>query len=107
MYVYAFHPVYMCVLYANPVCVRLSERIESICTTLSSLLLVGQFFIDSVVPTATGESSKVKVKVRVNINGVFTVSSATLIEKKEQQEVGYYLWIFTESIILGVILREI
>lgn len=46
----------------------------------------GSFTIDKVVPQATGDSSKVKVKVRVNINGVFTVSTASMIEKVENKE---------------------
>ena len=45
--------------------------------------LIGSFLIENVVPQANGESSKVKVKVRVNINGVFSVSSATMTEKIE------------------------
>lgn len=32
------------------------------------------------VPQASGESAKVKVKVRVNVHGVFSVSSASLVE---------------------------
>lgn len=32
------------------------------------------------VPQPSGESSKVKVKVRVNVHGVFSVSSASLVE---------------------------
>lgn len=36
--------------------------------------------IQKVVSQASGESSKVKVKVRVNIHGVFSVSSASLVE---------------------------
>jgi heat shock 70kDa protein 4 len=35
------------------------------------------------VPQSNGESSKIKVKVRVNINGIFSVSSATMTEKIE------------------------
>uniref|UniRef100_A0AAY4EMG7 Heat shock protein 4b n=1 Tax=Denticeps clupeoides TaxID=299321 RepID=A0AAY4EMG7_9TELE len=35
---------------------------------------------DKVVPQASGESSKVKVKVRVNVHGIFSVSSASLVE---------------------------
>lgn len=46
----------------------------------SSLCLSGQFVIQKVVPRASGESSKVKVKVRVNVHGVFSVSSAALVE---------------------------
>uniref|UniRef100_A0A7N8XAJ4 Heat shock protein 4a n=1 Tax=Mastacembelus armatus TaxID=205130 RepID=A0A7N8XAJ4_9TELE len=41
---------------------------------------IGQFLIQNVVPQASGESAKVKVKVRVNIHGVFSVSSASLVE---------------------------
>lgn len=32
------------------------------------------------LPQASGECSKVKVKVRVNVHGVFSVSSASLVE---------------------------
>lgn len=32
------------------------------------------------VPQESGESAKVKVKVRVNLHGVFSVASASLIE---------------------------
>lgn len=38
------------------------------------------------VPQATGESSKVKVKVRVNIHGIFSVSSASLVEVQKSDE---------------------
>ncbi|XP_077080912.1 heat shock 70 kDa protein 4a isoform X1 [Siphateles boraxobius] len=41
---------------------------------------IGQFNIQKVVPQSSGESSKVKVKVRVNVHGVFSVSSASLVE---------------------------
>lgn len=41
---------------------------------------IGQFTIHKVVPQPSGESSKVKVKVRVNVHGVFSVSSASLVE---------------------------
>lgn len=40
----------------------------------------GQFNIQKVVPQQSGESGKVKVKVRVNVHGVFSVSSASLVE---------------------------
>lgn len=32
------------------------------------------------MPQPSGESAKVKVKVRVNVHGVFSVSSASLVE---------------------------
>ena len=37
-------------------------------------------------PTEDGASQKVKVKVRVNPNGIFGVSSASLVEKHEIEE---------------------
>lgn len=42
--------------------------------------------IQKVVPQASGESSKVKVKVRVNIHGIFSVSSASLVEVLKSDE---------------------
>merc|ERR1719312_750326 len=47
---------------------------------------IGVFEILEVRPNAEGGSQKVKVKVRVNPNGVFNVSSASLIEKQEVEE---------------------
>lgn len=35
------------------------------------------------VPQTDGDSSKVKVKVRINVHGIFSVSSASLIEKQK------------------------
>ncbi|XP_041613816.1 heat shock 70 kDa protein 4L [Vulpes lagopus] len=40
------------------------------------------FTIQNVLPQADGDSSKVKVKVRVNIHGIFSVASASVIEKQ-------------------------
>jgi molecular chaperone DnaK (HSP70) len=47
---------------------------------------IGRFEIGEVKPLVDGGNQKVKVKVRVNLNGVFTVSSASLIEKQEIEE---------------------
>uniref|UniRef100_A0A672GFK5 Heat shock 70 kDa protein 4-like n=1 Tax=Salarias fasciatus TaxID=181472 RepID=A0A672GFK5_SALFA len=47
---------------------------------------IGQFLIHNVVPQASGDSAKVKVKVRVNIHGVFSVSSASLVEVIKSSE---------------------
>lgn len=47
------------------------------------LLWSGRFTIQNVVPQPDGDSSKVKVKVRVNVHGIFSVSSASLIEKQK------------------------
>ncbi|KAM6912637.1 heat shock 70 kDa protein 4L [Xenentodon cancila] len=44
---------------------------------------IGCFSIQNVVPQPDGDSSKVKVKVRVNVHGIFSVSSASLIEKQK------------------------
>ncbi|XP_054611871.1 heat shock 70 kDa protein 4a [Dunckerocampus dactyliophorus] len=41
---------------------------------------IGQFLVQNVVAQTSGESAKVKVKVRVNVHGVFSVSSASLVE---------------------------
>lgn len=49
-------------------------------------LSTGQFLIQKVVPQTSGESSKVKVKVRVNIHGIFSVSSASLVEVQKSDE---------------------
>lgn len=48
-----------------------------------SLAFSGRFSVQNVVPQPDGESSKVKVKVRVNVHGIFSVSSASLIEKQK------------------------
>ncbi|XP_034033927.1 heat shock 70 kDa protein 4a [Thalassophryne amazonica] len=47
---------------------------------------IGRFLIQNVVPQTSGESSKVKVKVRVNVHGVFSVSSASLVEVVKSAE---------------------
>ncbi|XP_075888915.1 heat shock 70 kDa protein 4-like [Nelusetta ayraudi] len=47
---------------------------------------IGKYLIQKVVPQASGESSKVKVKVRVNIHGIFSVSSASLVEVQKSDE---------------------
>ncbi|XP_015116865.1 97 kDa heat shock protein isoform X2 [Diachasma alloeum] len=49
---------------------------------------IGVWHIKNIKPTPEGEPSKVKIKVRLNLNGIFTVTSAVLVEKREltQQE---------------------
>ncbi|XP_026875417.2 heat shock 70 kDa protein 4L [Electrophorus electricus] len=44
---------------------------------------IGCFTVQNVVPQPDGDSSKVKVKVRVNVHGIFSVSSACMIEKQK------------------------
>ncbi|XP_049865586.1 heat shock 70 kDa protein 4 isoform X2 [Pectinophora gossypiella] len=46
--------------------------------------LIGQWHIRDIQPTADGECQKVKLKVRVNIHGIITVASASLVEKKQE-----------------------
>ncbi|XP_059820079.1 heat shock protein 105 kDa-like isoform X2 [Hypanus sabinus] len=47
---------------------------------------IGQYIIHDVVPQANGEKSKVKVEVCVNDHGIFSVSTASMIEKVEISE---------------------
>ena len=47
---------------------------------------IGSFNIDKVVPQANGEKSKLKIKLRVNIHGILSVISATMVEKVEGGE---------------------
>lgn len=47
---------------------------------------IGSFNIDKVVPQASGEKSKLKIKLRVNIHGILSVVSATMVEKVEGGE---------------------
>merc|ERR1711874_796487 len=47
---------------------------------------IGLFEIGDVRPTSEGGNQKVKVKVRINPNGIFGVSSASLLEKHEIEE---------------------
>lgn len=48
-----------------------------------NIINLGQWNIKDVQPTPEGESQKVKLKVRVNIHGIITVASASLVEKKQ------------------------
>lgn len=49
-------------------------------------MFVGTFTVKDVKPTPEGDSAKVKVKVRVTLNGIFTISSASLVEKLPASE---------------------
>ncbi len=60
--------------------------IHSVCKHVHWNSHAGQYVIQKVVPQASGESSKVKVKVRVNIHGIFSVSSASLVELQKSEE---------------------
>lgn len=41
---------------------------------------IGHFLVKDVIPTSTGEAAKIKVKVRLNIHGILSISSASMIE---------------------------
>nr|CAH7724320.1 unnamed protein product [Callosobruchus chinensis] len=47
---------------------------------------IGKWVIKDIRPTAEGKPQKVKVKVRVNLHGIMTISSASLLEAKETLE---------------------
>uniref|UniRef100_F6XAP8 Heat shock 70 kDa protein 4 n=1 Tax=Macaca mulatta TaxID=9544 RepID=F6XAP8_MACMU len=47
---------------------------------------IAQFSVQKVTPQSDGSSSKVKVKVRVNVHGIFSVSSASLVEVHKSEE---------------------
>ncbi|XP_044735418.1 heat shock 70 kDa protein 4 isoform X2 [Chrysoperla carnea] len=47
---------------------------------------IGEWIIKDVKPTSEGDSQKVKVKVRINIHGILSISSASLMERKETEE---------------------
>jgi hypothetical protein len=51
-----------------------------------SPLYLGQFIVKDVKPSPEGESVKVKLKVRVNIHGILTISSASLVLKQDASE---------------------
>ncbi|XP_075418890.1 heat shock protein 105 kDa isoform X2 [Tenrec ecaudatus] len=47
---------------------------------------IGRFFIQNVSAQKDGEKAKVKVKLRVNTHGIFTVSTASMVEKVPTEE---------------------
>ncbi|XP_063807825.1 heat shock protein 105 kDa [Pseudophryne corroboree] len=47
---------------------------------------IGQFVVQNISASKDGEKSKVKVKVRVNTHGIFSVSTASVVEKMEVEE---------------------
>lgn len=50
------------------------------------MFLKGTWTVRDIKPSSEGKAQKVKVKVRVNLHGIMTVSSASLIESKEPVE---------------------
>uniref|UniRef100_A0A5F8GRE9 Heat shock protein 105 kDa n=1 Tax=Monodelphis domestica TaxID=13616 RepID=A0A5F8GRE9_MONDO len=47
---------------------------------------IGRFVVQNVSAQKDGEKSKVKVKVRVNTHGIFTISTASMVEKIPTEE---------------------
>ncbi|XP_018410985.1 PREDICTED: heat shock protein 105 kDa isoform X1 [Nanorana parkeri] len=47
---------------------------------------IGQFVVQNISATKEGENAKVKVKVRVNTHGIFSVSTASVVEKVEVED---------------------
>uniref|UniRef100_A0A8C1KJV8 Heat shock protein 4b n=1 Tax=Cyprinus carpio TaxID=7962 RepID=A0A8C1KJV8_CYPCA len=72
--------IYTALSFFVSVTVRSSQR------TMHHLSPKCQYVIQKVIPQASGESSKVKVKVRVNVHGIFSVSSASLVEVQKSEE---------------------
>lgn len=50
------------------------------------IYVTGMWTVKDIKPSADGKPQKVKVKVRVNLHGIMTVSSASLIESKESPD---------------------
>lgn len=55
---------------------------------LFELIFKGEWKVNDVKPSTSGEAQEVKVKVRINQNGVILISSAQMIEKKDVQDEG-------------------
>lgn len=49
--------------------------------------IIGKWYIKDVKPNEKGEHQEVKVKVRINHHGIVLISSASLVDKKELEEV--------------------
>lgn len=47
--------------------------------------VIGKWFIKDVKPNERGEHQEVKVKVRINHHGLVLISSASLVDKKEEE----------------------
>lgn len=48
---------------------------------------IGRWYVKNIKPTPTGEAQEVKIKVRINANGVISLTSANLVEKKLKEEI--------------------
>lgn len=48
---------------------------------------VGRWYVKNIKPTPTGEPQELKIKVRINANGVISLTSANLVEKKLKEDI--------------------
>ncbi|KAM3934750.1 heat shock protein 105 kDa [Leptodactylus fuscus] len=72
---YRKNPFQLEAFYSNPTTVPYPEA------------KIGQFVVQNIFPSKDGEKAKVKVKVRVNTHGIFSVSTASVVEKAEVDEI--------------------
>lgn len=61
----------------------LEARYPADCGVPHPDLQLGTFLVNKVVPSSEGDSAKVKVKVRVNLHGIFSVVSASMIDRSK------------------------
>ncbi|XP_044140766.1 heat shock protein 105 kDa [Bufo gargarizans] len=71
---YRKNPFQLEAYYSDPSCVPYTEA------------KIGQFVVQNIALSKDGEKAKVKVKVRVNTHGIFSVSTASVVEKMEVDE---------------------
>ncbi|KAM4795059.1 heat shock protein 105 kDa [Rhinophrynus dorsalis] len=71
---YRKHPFQLEAFYSDPAIVPYPES------------KIGQFVVQNISAAKDGEKSKVKVKVRVNTHGIFSVSTASMVERMEVDE---------------------
>ncbi|XP_037934202.1 heat shock 70 kDa protein 4 isoform X2 [Teleopsis dalmanni] len=50
--------------------------------------IIGKWYIKDIKPNEKGEHQEVKVKVRINHHGIVLISSASLVDKKEVEDLG-------------------
>lgn len=61
-------------------------RISLVCSCQGLHLLLGKYVIQNVAAQNNGEKTKVKVKVRINTHGIFSVSTASMVEQVKAEE---------------------
>lgn len=52
----------------------------------TTLLFKGKYVIQNIAAQNDGEKTKVKVKVRINTHGIFSVSTASMVEQMKEEE---------------------